>query len=266
MPRFSALLLLLLLASGPALAQLDAKLGEQDAGTVEVEACLRRNLPERSSEQRVRFEATDRMGGSRKLAGRVFWRKGEDGLSKSLIRLEEPPDLRGSAYLLLERADDVDIFVYLPEYQKVRRVTPHTLSGSLFGTDFSYEDMRRLRHLLEHTGSTRLPDTEQGGRRAYALRLAPPEDSGYGQVLAWIDVETCVLLKLELYGRGGALAKVLTTDPATLEKSGALWVAKAFTLRDLEEQTETRLEFGAIEVDGDVPERLFSERALMSGR
>jgi hypothetical protein len=238
---------------------------ELGPGTEPIEACLRRNLPKKSSVQTVRFETTDRMGHSRTVAGKLYWKRGAGDRASSLIRLDDPPELRGSAYLLIERADDVDIFVYLPEYQKVRRITPHALAGSLFGTDFSYEDMRRLRHLVESTRVERLADADLGGRGTWAVRVMPPAESGYGQVLAWIDRETCVPLKLELYERGGALLKVLTADAATLAQRSGIWIASAFTLRDLHEQTETKLSLGAIEVDADLPDRLFSERTLAAG-
>jgi hypothetical protein len=235
------------------------------ADVASVEACLRRNLPQRSSEQSVRFQSKDRTGSTRTLAGTAYWKKWEGDLSRSLIRIDYPPDLRGSAYLLIERPETVDVFVYLPEYQKVRRITSHALAGSLFGTDFSYEDMRRLRHLFEAAAVKRLPDTEWAGRATYAVSLSPPAESEYGEVRAWIDRETCVPLELELYARGGGLAKELTVDPSSLAKHGAVWAAHSLLLRDLQEQTETRVELGKLEIDADMPDKLFSERALSQG-
>lgn len=235
------------------------------AGVAEVEACLRRNLPQRSSVQSVRFQSTDRTGSTRTLAGTAYWKRWEGDLSRSLIRIEFPPDLRGSAYLLIERPAGVDVFVYLPEFQKVRRIASHALSGSLFGTDFSYEDMRRLRHLFEAAHVERRPDAERAGRAAYAVVLRPPAESEYGEVRAWIDQATCVPLALELYARNGGLAKELTVDPSSLTRHGEVWAAHALLLRDLQEQTETRLELGKLEIDGDLPDKLFSERALTQG-
>lgn len=241
----------------------DAPAPAGDVGVVE--ACLRRNLPQRSSVQSVRFQSTDRTGSTRTLAGTAYWKKGDGELSRSLIRVEFPPDLRGSAYLLIERPASVDVFVYLPEFQKVRRITSHALAGSLFGTDFSYEDMRRLRHLFEAAAVERRPDGERAGRAAYVVVLRPPAESEYGEVRAWIDQSTCVPLALELYARNGGLAKELTVDPSSLAKHGEIWAAHALLLRDLQEQTETRLDLGKLEIDGDLPDKLFSERALTQG-
>jgi outer membrane lipoprotein-sorting protein len=235
------------------------------ADAAAVEECLRRNLPQRSSVQTMRFQSKDRTGSMRTLSGTAYWKKWDGELSRSLIRIEFPPDLRGSAYLLIERPDSVDVFVYLPEFQKVRRITSHALSGSLFGTDFSYEDMRRLRHLFEAAAVERQPDGEWAGRAAHVVVLRPPAESEYGEVRAWIDRETCVPLKLELVARGGGLAKELTVDPSSLAKHGELWVAHALLLRDLQQQTETRVDLGKLEIDADLPDKLFSERALTQG-
>jgi hypothetical protein len=234
----------------------------------EVESCLRRNLPKRSSVQTVRFETRDRMGSTRRIEGRIFWRRGEDDAhSKTLVRVESPPELRGSSYLVIEKPDALDIFVYLPEYQKVRRITPHALAGSLFGTDFSYEDMMRLRHVFERQKAERMPDDTVQGRAAYVVQLVPAPEVGssYERVRAWIDRASCVPLRMEFVAKGGALAKELVTDAATLEQRGAIWVASGFRLRDLHEQTETAMALGEIEVDTELPDRLFSERALAQG-
>jgi hypothetical protein len=244
---------------------------EEDApasASAEVESCLRRNMPKRSSVQSVRFDTTDRLGSTRTIEGKIFWRRGEDDAhSKTLVRVEAPPELRGSSYLLIEKPGTLDIFVYLPEYQKVRRITAHALAGSLFGTDFSYEDMMRLRHVFEQQHGARLPDEAVGARAAYVLELRPAPETGssYERVRAWVDRASCVPLRMEFVAKGGALAKELVTDAATLAQRGELWLASGFLLRDLHEQTETTLRLGDIEMDVDLPDRLFSERALAQG-
>jgi hypothetical protein len=258
--RSSLVLALLVFVAAPAVTA-----DPEPADPAAIEACLRRNLPQRSSVQSVRFQSKDRTGSTRTLSGTAYWKRWEGELSRSLIRIEFPPDLRGSAYLLIERPQTVDVFVYLPEYQKVRRITSRALSGSLFGTDFSYEDMRRLRHLFEAAAVEPRPDSEWAGRATHVVALKPPAESEYGEVRAWIDTATCVPLKLELYARSGSLAKELTVDPSSLAQHGAVWAAHAVLLRDLQEQTETRVDLGKLEVDAEVPDRLFSERSLTQG-
>jgi hypothetical protein len=258
-----AALLAVALAAAPAV-----RAAEDAVVAGEVETCLRRNMPKRSSVQTVQFDTRDRLGSTRRIEGKIFWRRGDDAAhSKTLVRVEAPPELRGSSYLLIEKPGTLDIFVYLPEYQKVRRITAHALAGSLFGTDFSYEDMMRLRHVFEQQHGERLPDATVGERPAYVLQVVPAPEVGssYERVRAWIDRASCVPLRMEFVAKGGALAKELVTDAATLAQRGELWLASGFLLRDLHEQTETQLRLGEIEVDVDLPDRLFSERALAQG-
>lgn len=235
---------------------------------VDADRCMRQNMPKRSSVQTVRFETRDRTGSTRSLEGKIFWRRGaDDRHSKTLVRIENPPEVRGSSYLVIEKEDVLDIFVYLPEYQKVRRVTPHALAGSLFGTDFSYEDMMRLRHVFEQQKVELVGDEMQAGRPTHLVQLVPAPEAGssYERVRTWLDRDTCVPLRMEFVSKGGALAKELSTDPTTLSQHGAIWVASSFRLRDLHEQTETAMTLGEIELDVDLPDRLFSERALAQG-
>ena len=52
--------------------------------------------------------------------------------------------------LLLEKKDRMpDQFMYLPELRKVRRVTKRSVAGSMFGTDFSYEDFERFQARMD---------------------------------------------------------------------------------------------------------------------
>jgi hypothetical protein len=257
MTRITVLLAVLLCAATAA----------AEGATDEVDACLRRNFPKVSSVQTLRFETRDRMGSTRAIEGKIFWRRGEGEHSKTMVRVENPPELRGSAYLVIEKPGALDIFVYLPEYQKVRRITPHALAGSLFGTDFSYEDMLRLRHLFENQQMERQPDETLEGRAVYVAQLRPPADSGssYERVVVRVDRTSCVPLRMEFFAKGGALAKQLDTDAGSLTEHGGVWLASGFRLRDLHEQTETKLEFGDVEIDIELPDRLFSERALAQG-
>jgi Outer membrane lipoprotein-sorting protein len=252
---------------GLALA-LAASRASGDPAVDDVDRCLRQNLPKVSSVQTIDFVTTDRTGSKRRIQGKIFWRRGaDDRHSKTLVRIEDPPELRGSSYLVIEKPDALDIFVYLPEYQKVRRITPHALAGSLFGTDFSYEDMMRLRHVFEQQKPERVGEEVVAGRPSELVQLVPPPESGssYERVRTWLDRATCVPLRMEFVAKGGALAKELSVDPATLEQHGDVWVASGFKLRDLHEQTETLLTLGAIELDVELPDRLFSERGLAQG-
>jgi hypothetical protein len=236
-------------------------------GDDEVEACVRRNLPEKTSVQTVQFRSIDRTGSERTVGGKLYWKRFPDGFSGTLIRIEAPPDVRGSAYLIRERKSGDDSFVYLPERRNVHRISSEAISGSLFGTDFTYEDFRYLQKMAGQLGAKRLPDARVGQRAVFVLQaLLPPKGgSAYQRVVFFVDQTTCVPLKIEFYEPGDRLRKVLKVDPGAISRESDLWVARSLTLRDLRDGTETRLVFEEIEVDVGLSDRLFSEATLGRG-
>jgi len=118
--------------------------GEEPADAEAVTACVQENLPETTSVQSFRLRTSDRAGSEREIAGKVWWRRFENGRSRILLRVKEPGDLRGSALLMIERSSGSDMFLYLPELRKTRRITSHSVSGSMFGSDFTYEDFQQI--------------------------------------------------------------------------------------------------------------------------
>ena len=169
--------------------------------------------PEETSVQTMEFHSTDRLGGGRTLRAKVWWRR-LDGLSRVMLRLREPPDLRGAGLLLIEKKPRTDMFVYLPDLQKVRRVTTRMLSGSLFGSDFTYEDFQRLQGMELEGRSERLPDETLDGVSVHVIAHHPAPDtgSGYERVVTYVAHDTCLPLKSEMWERGERLRKVLTAD------------------------------------------------------
>lgn len=239
-----------------------------DPAVEEVQACVRRNLPETSARQELVLEAIDATGSGQRIEAELLWRRGKEDRSKVLVRVERPIDLRGSAFLLLEREGGYDLFSYLPSLQKVRRLTGSAISGSLFGTDFSYEDFQRLQTAADATGVTRLPDADVAGRPAFVIVATPPADAGsaYRRVVSWIDRETCVLLRADLEADGERVAKQLLADPAQVRVVGTRHVPHQMTLEDREKNTRTTLTIEKIELDVPLSDSLFSESALTKGR
>ena len=233
----------------------------------EIEACLRANMPEKTAVQTVKLRSVDRSGGKRTLGAKLYWKRTPEGFSRTLIEVESPPSDSGSAYLLLERKGGEDMFIYLPELQRIRRIHPRTASGSLFGTDFSYEDVRRLQSISPERASVeRLPDATLEGRTVSVVRSVPAvtEESPlrYESIVYFVDRESCLPLKIELYGANATLHKVAQADPTSITRSGKGWVARSVSIRDLENETESEIIIEEIELDAEVHDKVFSVQRL----
>jgi len=235
----------------------------------EIRDCVSRNLPQDSSIQTVVLRSHDRMGSVTEMRAKIYWKRFEDGFSRLLLRFSDPPDMRGSALLLIQKEQVNDMFMYLPELQRVKRVTGHMMKGSMFGTDFSYEEFERLQGLeAQQFVTERLPDESVGDRAAYVLQAVPkdglpPEQlPSYERSVTWIDRETCVPLKVEFYERGQKLRKRLQVDVNAIERHGERHLARHVEIVDLHDETRTELVVEAIELGAKISPSIFSARAL----
>jgi hypothetical protein len=240
---------------------------ELAAGVEEIQACVEKNLPAHSADQDLVLERKDRTGESQRIKARLYWKRGEDGRSRVLIRVEAPPDLRDAAFLLIQREGGDDMFTYVPELRTVRRITTRTVSGSLFGTDFSYEDVQELQSVAERAKVEKLPDATLDGRPVHVLVGTPTADSGsaYEKIVSYVDAERCATLKTELYGKSGHIAKELVLPAGHLVEQDGRWIPDRVVLRDLEDESETTLTVKKARYDTDLPERLFSQSELAKG-
>lgn len=241
---------------------------ELGPGVQEVRDCVEKNAP-RAGRQQLRLERTDRGGARRSLEATAWWKRDADDRTRFLVRVEAPPDERGSAFLFLEREDgENDLFTYLPELRTVRRISNRTVSGSFFGTDFSYEDVVELQGEAEHARIERLPDEVLDGRPVRVLQALPGEASGssYSRVVSRVDAETCAVLQVEMFGKGDALSKEMRAAWSDVEQDGDRWRPRKVLIRDVDNGSETLLELGKGDWDAEVPDRLFNQSELAKGR
>lgn len=234
----------------------------------EIRACVRGNLPERTSVQKIELSAIDRSGGRRNLRAKLHWKRYGEGLHRIRLYVEQPNDLRGSSYLVIEKDGEDEMFMYLPATQRVRRVTTSMISDSLWGTDFSYEDIKQMQGIALEGATRRLEDATVAERPVYVLALSPAAnaESTYSKIVSFVDRDTCVAIKTEFYGSGETPRKILTADPAQLVREGDRWTAHDLQMRDLQGSTTSRLRVIEAASDVEVHDRTFNPSLLGRGR
>ena len=233
----------------------------------EAVSCLQRNAPKSTLSFRAEFTKFDRVGGSRSSRASVQGKKLADSLRRVVLRFDRPPDVRGTAMLMIENSDGPnDFYVWSPGERRVRRVLGRSNSG-LFGTDFSYDDFENWRSFQKHGHSERLPDAVVADRPVYVLEseAAEGEESSYERVVTSIDQESCVVLKVDSYEPGAKLRKVLRADPMKVQKIGALAFAGALELEDVIDGTRTRVMIDQVKLDAQIPDSRFRPADLSSG-
>jgi len=251
--------LLLLLATTPAVALDKAE---------DIRACARKNFPATSSTQTFRLTTIGRDGAERTLHATGFWMRDSDGKTKAMLYVNQPSDLRGSSYLMLEKSTRDDLFMYLPALNRVRRIQGNQTSDPLWGTDFSYEDIKQVQGIFDSGKLTREADVEAGGKKLYVLSFVPDkaEESAYQRIVSRIDPDSCAALQTEFFRTGEVPHKRLTVDPKEIRQEGKRWVAHVYEMRDLHNETRTTLHFEKISADEDLPGRLFNPQTFYLGR
>lgn len=267
MPRTPTLLAALALSPLLAAGAAASSLPREDPQLEHIKACMEANLPADASEQRVEAHVTDRTGEQIRRDAVVWWRRLDAERNGVLTRLFAPADVRGSAMLLIERPDedeDPDFFVYLPAIGRARRVNRYTLDGSMFGTDFTYEDFERMQRIADRSDTRVVGEDSIGSRPTWVLEERPHPDDGsaYERIRIHVDREWCIPLRADFHGAGDLLRKILVVDPASVRRHARTWTPHHFVMHDRRDGSLTAIEVKSVEIDGDVPRRYFSRSYL----
>jgi len=255
------LLCILLAAASAAAPKPPAELTPQ-----ELQECVQKNFPSDSMVQTVRMVSVDRLGVEKVLAADMYWQRDpKTQLSSVLLSFDDPPELRGASVLVIEKKPQNDMFMFLPELGKTRRITSQMVQGNMLGTDFSYEDFQRLQGLLTNLESKRLPDETLGERKAFLTESTPTADVGseYARIRTWIDQETCVPLQVEFFTKDGTEpVKRMTANPksVTREKSG--YFPREIAMKDLRTETSTTIVIEKLKVSVPIDRKRFSTAEL----
>ena len=227
-----------------------------------VKSCMEKNTPEYGSVQTIELRARDRSGYEQVLQADTYWKRTPEEQSMILMQFQEPADIRGARFLIIENTPENDMYMYMPGLFKVRKITSKRISSSILGTDFSYEDYERLHGVFTDLRAEQYPDEVLDGRPVHVINSYPEGDSGYEKIKTYIDIETCVSLKTELFERGHQLRKTLTVEPADIKKEGDIHVPRQLLMRDLRDKTETRLVVQEIKTDVSLDDALFDPKQL----
>ena len=225
----------------------------------DIRKCVMANTPDESHVQAVELISVDRVGNERALRAQVYGRKDGDGRRRVLVRFSEPEELVGSAFLFVEKPQGNELVVRSPDLDGTKRVAGREMLGSVFGTDFTYEDFERLLVLNKPGKLERLADGVVDGRDAWVLETRPvePEHSAYERVLHYVDKQSCLLPRVEFYVPGNRLRKVLTVSPGRFRELGSVWVYSEVVMFDVRDGTRTRMIIESFDIDAEIPEERF---------
>ncbi|MEN8712895.1 MAG: outer membrane lipoprotein-sorting protein [Arenicellales bacterium] len=235
----------------------------------EIEACIRKNAPKATAIEKIRLVSEDSIYEEEKiLSAKVYWKYSPSGTSNILAVFDEPDDILGSRLLFMEKESANEIYLYMPALFKVRRISSERISSSMYGMDFSYEDFQFMYNMLATAVSEQRPDVVLNGEPMYVFAITPRagEKSIYETIYSYFDQKSCVIQKVEFYEQGGALRKVLVTEPDSIKMVNGILIPHKLLMSDIKEESKTELTIISVSVDPPIQDKLFDPAQLKEHR
>lgn len=181
-----------------------------------------------------------------------------NGTTRSFTEYLDPPRERGTKMLKLED----ELWTYMPDTDRIIRISGHMLRQSVMGSDLSYEDLMEDPRLYDLYLAVVAGEDTVLGRPCWILDLtARTEEIAYYRRRVWVDRGRNLLLREHRFAKSGTLLK--TTDVGMMREVDGRWVAARILYRDVLKSGEgTEFILNKIEFDCDIPPHLFTKASL----
>jgi hypothetical protein len=168
-----------------------------------------------------------------------FWREGNRGKSKVLVRFDLPAEVRGVGLLTLNHAGGrAEQWLYTPSIQRDRRIAPQEKSQRFMGTDFSNEDMEE--RAVEDYDYELIGEESFAGQPSYKIKAVCKDraNTQYSQLYFWVRKDIVATAYVEFFV-DGKLSKTLRWDD--WKQIQNIWTPHFVEMKDLSRRSTTRI-------------------------
>jgi outer membrane lipoprotein-sorting protein len=181
---------------------------------------------------------------------------------KRLVRFSAPGDVKGMG-VLVENKDVM--YVFLPGFQKIRRVGTHVQNQNFMGSDFGYEDMAATRFSGSYDAKLVSQDD-----KSWVLELTPKKDvikdPEFAKLKMWVDKQAEQPTKIEYYDAGGKLLKTQERDGYKKVEGSDHWNPARVVITDHRRNNHTsEIDFTGVKLNSSLKDDLFTQRSLIRG-
>lgn len=185
----------------------------------------------------------------------MFSQKEENDETSSLMRFLSPKSVKGVTLLNINSGEK--IYLYMPAYDKPRRIAGSSKQEEFMGTGLSYEDMSMdyedkdyEKKLLEETDSE------------YKIEIIPSgEDVSYKKIILIVDKEKFYAKEVEFYNMSENLTKTLEIVQIQIDENDKITpIEIVFT--DIEKDKKTKIVIKEMEYNVELSSGFFSIRTL----
>jgi len=243
---------------------LAAVVSAQDAASIVEQS--RNRIKADTVSTRSRMIITARNGTVTERVMDQYSKKDGQGNARAVIVFQEPASVRGSRFLTVENSGrEKDQWIFLPSLGKIRRIAASEGSGSFMGSDFSYDDISSTDRKTDQDNHKILRTEKFNNKDCYVIESSSKDANyQYSKMIQWIEVNSLVIYKIELYDRRGTQVKLLEiSEYREVQGRLAPYVTKMTTLA---EGTSTSINVVNLKYDDPIPEGVFTTRFLETGR
>jgi len=187
--------------------------------------------------------------GKKKERETLLYQKGD----RKLIRFLSPASDRGIGFLSLS---EDQMYIYMPAFNRIRRIASHVKKQSFMDTDFSYDELGSSSYKEDWDAVIEKEDSS-----TFYLKLTPKpgNDSDYDMIKMIVKKPHFLIEKIEFYKKG-TLKKVLTME--NYKKINGFWTATTIKMVNVSNNHQTIMKMKNIKFNQGLQDDIFSKRNL----
>lgn len=161
---------------------------------------------------------------------------------------------------MLKQGDQ--LWLYLPRSERVQKISGHMMRQGMMGSDVSYEDLMSSDSFEEEYAAEVTGSEPVDGRACWKLVATAKDDTvTYPRRIMWIDAETLMPLKQELFALSGMKMKTWTmSDIRPVE--GRQVAFKMVITDELKQGSSTTMTIDEVTFGVKLEDEVFSRRWL----
>jgi hypothetical protein len=159
----------------------------------------------------INLTITEKNGSNRLRTISMSTKSYPDGVEKRFLKFLDPPDVRGTAMLIVDNMATADeMWIYLPALKKTRRIVSTEKGKSFMNSEFSNADMASppvADFVYRHAPGS-------GSNNQFIIESIPADEEkadeyGYSRKVSYIGKDNYQIMKMELYNFDNELFKII---------------------------------------------------------
>lgn len=151
-----------------------------------------------------------------------------DERAHTRITLTAPREVRGQAFLFVERPGEDDVWMYVPAFKVTRRIEGGQKDGAFLGSHLTYADLESRD--LKDAAYERLEDEKIGKFDVYVVDAKPTSGTATKRIRLFVRTTDFTLLRMQFFEDAEKPSRVLFVEKLDKTSSGKTY-ASQMTIR-----------------------------------